>query len=328
VLYVHLYEVRPSAEYITKHGYPAPHSKGDRLRVIITCDQSQAPLYLLQSYVHPFAWECYNGTPLPTFDVHRKIEQVHFSFNLDQPRAFQWSISLSLDSVPTFDSLEMKLKNFRLPVQWVDLPGEGWKAAIGLAYGEVSCQDLLSCRDFCLMASHGDVMKFKKMIGGQEYAVKQVVKSEYKDAPFPAIAPDNLRIATASHYEYRTEKAHLVTSYAGGGHLFYYLQKERRFDLERSRLYIAELLHTLDISIEHGYKRYDLRPLAIKLDRVGRVMICDYDLYRHSNDSLKDYTADWYENRYPCPEMFAGAEPTAASGIAFLLRVRMKYEQV
>jgi hypothetical protein len=65
-------------------------------------------------------------------------------------------------------------------------------------------------------------MKFKKMIGGQEYAVKQVVKSEYKDAPFPAIAPDNSRIVTASHYEYRNEKAHLVTSYAGGGHLFYY----------------------------------------------------------------------------------------------------------
>jgi hypothetical protein len=57
-------------------------------------------------------------------------------------------------------------------------------------------------------------------------------------------------------------------------------------------------------------------------------MICDYDLYRHSNDSLNDYTADWYENRYPCPEMFAGAEPTAASGMVFLLRVRMIYEQV
>jgi hypothetical protein len=201
VLYVHLYEVRPFAEYISEHGYLAPHSKGDFLRVIITCDQSQAPLSLLQSHFHPFAWECYNGTPLPTFDVHRKIEQIHFSLNLDKPRAFQWNISLSLDFAPAFDSLEMKLKNSRLPVRWVDLPEKGWKAAIGLAYGEASCQDLLSCRDYCLMASHGDVVKFKKMKGGQEYAVKQVVKSEYKDAPFPAIAPDNLRIATASHYE-------------------------------------------------------------------------------------------------------------------------------
>jgi hypothetical protein len=93
------------------------------------------------------------------------------------------------------------------------------------------------------------------------------------------------------------------------------LQRERTFSLARSRIYLAELVQTLEEMNGYGYARYNIRPLAVMLNALGHIMICDFDLYRKSMASAEIVRVDVQENRYPAPETFANIQPTAATGI-------------
>jgi serum/glucocorticoid-regulated kinase 2 len=74
------------------------------------------------------------------------------------------------------------------------------------------------------------------------------------------------------------EKLYLVLAFVNGGELFHHLQKEQRFDLQRSRLYTAELLCALECL--HGFKVIyrDLKPENILLDYSGHIALCDFGL--------------------------------------------------
>ena len=63
-----------------------------------------------------------------------------------------------------------------------------------------------------------------------------------------------------------------------GGELFHHLQKEQRFDINRSRFYTAELLCALECL--HGFKVIyrDLKPENILLDYTGHIALCDFGL--------------------------------------------------
>lgn len=78
-----------------------------------------------------------------------------------------------------------------------------------------------------------------------------------------------------------------------GGELFYHLQREGKFDQDRSRFYAAELLCALEhlhgfnvvyrcvystillLSIAHRFHR-DLKPENILLDYTGHIALCDF----------------------------------------------------
>jgi serum/glucocorticoid-regulated kinase 2 len=89
--------------------------------------------------------------------------------------------------------------------------------------------------------------------------------------------------------------------FVNGGELFHHLQRERRFDEERSRFYAAELLLALEHLHEfnviyryafqfrhhnriHGGSRIsrsihsDLKPENILLDYTGHIALCDFGL--------------------------------------------------
>lgn len=92
-----------------------------------------------------------------------------------------------------------------------------------------------------------------------------------------------------------TEKLYLVLAFVNGGELFHHLQREGKFNEERSRFYAAELLVALEHL--HGFNvvyRYavplrvegsadggvssDLKPENILLDYTGHIALCDFGL--------------------------------------------------
>jgi serum/glucocorticoid-regulated kinase 2 len=69
-----------------------------------------------------------------------------------------------------------------------------------------------------------------------------------------------------------------VLAFVNGGELFHHLQKEQRFDINRSRFYTAELLCALECL--HGFNVIyrDLKPENILLDYSGHIALCDFGL--------------------------------------------------
>ncbi|KAI9821372.1 MAG: hypothetical protein M1832_003378 [Thelocarpon impressellum] len=71
---------------------------------------------------------------------------------------------------------------------------------------------------------------------------------------------------------------YLVTDYMSGGELFWHLQKEGKFDEQRGKFYIAELILALQHLHQHDIVYRDLKPENILLDANGHVALCDFGL--------------------------------------------------
>jgi len=74
------------------------------------------------------------------------------------------------------------------------------------------------------------------------------------------------------------DKLYLVMSFVNGGELFYHLQREGRFDQNRSRFYAAELLCALEHLHAFNVVYRDLKPENILLDYAGHIALCDFGL--------------------------------------------------
>lgn len=74
------------------------------------------------------------------------------------------------------------------------------------------------------------------------------------------------------------EKLYLVLSFINGGELFWHLQKEGKFSMDRSRFYIAELLTALESLHDLNVIYRDLKPENILLDYQGHIALCDFGL--------------------------------------------------
>lgn len=74
------------------------------------------------------------------------------------------------------------------------------------------------------------------------------------------------------------EKLYLVLSFINGGELFWHLQKEGKFLMDRLRFYIAELLTALESLHDLNVIYRDLKPENILLDYQGHIALCDFGL--------------------------------------------------
>ena len=76
------------------------------------------------------------------------------------------------------------------------------------------------------------------------------------------------------------ERLHLGLSFVNGEELFHQLQREQRFENDRARFYIAEVLCALEslhgLNVAYG----DLKPENILLDWTGHIAVCDFGLCR------------------------------------------------
>lgn len=118
------------------------------------------------------------------------------------------------------------------------------------------------------------------------------------------------------------EKLYLVLAFVNGGELFHHLQREQRFDINRSRFYTAELLCALECL--HGFNVVyrDLKPENILLDYSGHIALCDFGLCKldmkdedRTNSKFLSFASPWSAHaplafcgtpEYLAPELLLG----------------------
>ncbi|KAK6199235.1 Serine/threonine-protein kinase [Scheffersomyces amazonensis] len=150
----------------------------------------------------------------------------------------------------------------------------------------------LSIDDFDLLkvigkGSFGKVMQVVKKDTKQIYALKTLRKQHIVSrmevthtlAERTVLARINNPFIVPLKFSFQSpEKLYLVLSFINGGELFWHLQREGKFSMDRSRFYIAELLTALESLHELNVIYRDLKPENILLDYQGHIALCDFGL--------------------------------------------------
>ncbi|RCK63403.1 Serine/threonine-protein kinase YPK2/YKR2 [Candida viswanathii] len=158
----------------------------------------------------------------------------------------------------------------------------------------------LSIEDFDLLkllgrGSFGKVMQVVKKDTKQIYALKIIRKQHIVSrlevthtlAERTVLARITNPFIVPLKFSFQSpEKLYLVLSFINGGELFWHLQREGKFSMDRSRFYIAELLTALESLHELNVIYRDVKPENILLDYQGHIALCDFGLCKlnMSND--------------------------------------------
>lgn len=158
----------------------------------------------------------------------------------------------------------------------------------------------LSIEDFDLLkvigkGSFGKVMQVVKKDTKQIYALKTLRKQHiisrmevtHTLAERTVLARIRNPFIVPLKFSFQSpEKLYLVLSFINGGELFWHLQREGKFSMDRSRFYIAELLTALESLHDLNVIYRDLKPENILLDYQGHIALCDFGLCKlnMSND--------------------------------------------
>ena len=175
--------------------------------------------------------------------------------------------------------------------EWLDVQYGTGKIRIGVEYVENRSRTL-TIDDFDLLkvvgkGSFGKVMQVKKKDTQRIYALKTIRKAHiisrsevaHTLAERSVLSQINNPFIVPLKFTFQSpEKLYFVLAFVNGGELFHHLQKEQRFDINRSRFYTAELLCALECL--HGFNVIyrDLKPENILLDYSGHIALCDFGL--------------------------------------------------
>ncbi|KAJ7095813.1 kinase-like domain-containing protein [Mycena belliarum] len=176
--------------------------------------------------------------------------------------------------------------------QWYDLVGGAGKIQIGVSYQPNLYGQSLTVDDFELITvigkgSFGKVMQVRKRDTSRIYALKTIRKMHIVNrneithtlAERLVLAQVNSPFIVPLKFSFQSEqKLYLVLAFVNGGELFHHLQREQRFNEERSRFYSAELLLALEHLHELDVVYRDLKPENILLDFTGHIALCDFGL--------------------------------------------------
>ncbi|MCJ1409705.1 hypothetical protein MMC19_003787 [Ptychographa xylographoides] len=175
--------------------------------------------------------------------------------------------------------------------EWLDVTFGTGSLKIGVAFVE-NRQRTLKIEDFELLkvvgkGSFGKVMQVMKRDTHRIYALKTIRKGHiisrsevaHTLAERSVLAQINNPFIVPLKFSFQSpEKLYFVLAFVNGGELFHHLQREQRFDINRSRFYTAELLCALECL--HGFNVIyrDLKPENILLDYSGHIALCDFGL--------------------------------------------------
>ncbi|KAG5360828.1 Serine/threonine-protein kinase gad8 [Yarrowia sp. B02] len=133
----------------------------------------------------------------------------------------------------------------------------------------------------------GKVMMVRKKDTHQIYAIKSIYKHyiistdevAHTLAERTVLAQIRNPFIVPLKFSFQSpEKLYLGLAFVNGGELFYHLQRERFFDLNRARFYTAELLCALECLHDYNIVYRDLKPENILLDYMGHIVLCDFGL--------------------------------------------------
>ncbi|ORX49798.1 kinase-like protein [Hesseltinella vesiculosa] len=102
------------------------------------------------------------------------------------------------------------------------------------------------------------------------------------------------------------DKLYLVLAFINGGELFHHLQKEGRFNEERSRFYTAELLSALECLHDFNVIYRDLKPENILIDYNGHIALCDFGLCKLDMKENERTNTFCGTPEYLAPELLLG----------------------
>ncbi|CAL5872006.1 uncharacterized protein PFLUO_LOCUS6263 [Penicillium psychrofluorescens] len=204
-------------------------------------------------------------------------------------------------------------------VEWVDMQQGTGKLQLGVEYVE-NQPGKLSIDNFDLLkvvgkGSFGKVMQVRKIDTNRIYALKTIRKAKiisqrevlHTLAERSALAQINNPFIVPLKFTFQSpEKLYFVLAFVNGGELFHHLSQEGRFDINRARFYIAELLCALECL--HGFNVIyrDLKPENILLDYQGHIALCDFGLCKlemKDEDSTNTFCGT---PEYLAPELLIG----------------------
>ena len=84
---------------------------------------------------------------------------------------------------------------------------------------------------------------------------------------------------------------YFIMEFIQGGELFFHLRRETRFDDEKTRFYVAEIILALDFLHKNKIIYRDLKPENILLDSKGHIKLADFGLsHMYNEENEKTYT--------------------------------------
>ncbi|KAK7060323.1 Serine/threonine-protein kinase [Paramarasmius palmivorus] len=169
----------------------------------------------------------------------------------------------------------------------------GGEMRVQITYEQFKTKRALTPRDFEFLkligrGTFGKVFQVRKKDTKRIYAMKVLSKKEIVAKKEVAHTIGERKILQRSlespflvglKFSFQTERElYLVTDFKSGGELFWHLQRETRFDEERARFYVAELVLALEHLHKYDIVYRDLKPENILLDATGHVALCDFGL--------------------------------------------------
>lgn len=161
--------------------------------------------------------------------------------------------------------------------------------------------------------SFGKVMQVRKKDTQRIYALKTIRKAHIAQRPgeITHILAERTVLALVNNpfivplkFSFQTpDKLYLVMSFVNGGELFYHLQREGKFDQDRSRFYAAELLVALEHLHSFNVVYRDLKPENILLDYTGHIALCDFGLCKLNMNANEKTNTFCGTPEYIAPEL-------------------------
>ncbi|KAI0443198.1 kinase-like domain-containing protein [Xylaria telfairii] len=204
-------------------------------------------------------------------------------------------------------------------VTWADIQHGTGRLRVGVKYVENEARKL-GVSDFELLkvigqGNFGKVMQVRKKDTNRVYAMKSVQKGKVIAhnkvastlAERSVLAQVNNPFIVPLKFTFQTpEKLYFVLAFINGGELFYHLSREKRFSVDRSRLYAAELLCALECLHELGVIYRDLKPENILLDYQGHIALCDFGLCKLGMKDQDQTNTFCGTSEYLAPEIIRG----------------------
>ncbi|KAK0449158.1 kinase-like domain-containing protein [Armillaria borealis] len=256
------------------------------------------------------------------FDVSRNAEiSLQCYLRADEPKCGIDGIADDLGNDIFMGGIKFvpDFENMGTQDQWYDIVGGAGKIQIGVAY-QPTYGGSLTVDDFELITvigkgSFGKVMQVRKRDTSRIYALKTIRKAHivhrneitHTLAERLVLAQVNSPFIVPLKFSFQSEqKLYLVLAFVNGGELFHHLQREQRFNEERSRFYSAELLLALEHLHELDVVYRDLKPENILLDFTGHIALCDFGLCKlnmKANDKTNTFCGT---PEYLAPEILNG----------------------
>jgi len=201
---------------------------------------------------------------------------------------------------------------------------DNWVEALNGALVEMHpavLQPAVGVQDFELLklvgkGSFGKVMQVRFKQTGEIFAMKVLSKQhivehneiEHTMSELHILQKLHHPFLVNLHYSFQTEdKLYFILDFINGGELFFHLQREKKFSLERVRFYGAEICLALEHLHNAGVIYRDLKPENLLLTNEGHVVMTDFGLCKEGLTRADDKTDTFCGTpEYLAPEVLQG----------------------